>query len=195
MAVATVRIKEFNGTNVTSNPPLATSGNDTSPITNLNLTSQNQAESSSASFPVTAGTRSFSKWICYELFAKGTSNSIDNFQVWMTPPHDTEGILYECNLSTTLGNTTSTYPDTTGPTSTDFQTGGHGTVINAVDFPTADPTLPNIGINEADTGLFTDVAFDLGNLSDFIAVQLVTTGLTPPGNLPQKTFHFQYDEQ
>lgn len=188
MVVATVHIKEYNGSSAPGNPPTVTSGSETDNIANLNLVSINQAEASSSANPVTAGNRSFSKWIVYELHAINDSNKIDNFQVWMTPAASTTGISYKTNLNTTLALTTSVYP--APPSATAFTTAGEGDVETESDFPTADPGAENIGVSEGSGGLTTNSTH-----SDFIAIQLVTTGSTPPGNLPQKTFHFQYDEQ
>ncbi len=188
MVVATVHIKEYNGASPPGNPPTVTSGSETDDVANLNLVSLNQAEASSSANPVTAGNRSFSKWVAYELHAINDSNKIDNFQVWMTPAATTTGITYKTNLNTTLALTTSTYP--APPTAVAFTTAGEGDVETESDIPTSDPAAENIGVSEASTGLTGDAT-----QSDFIAIQLVTTGSTPPGNLPQKTFHFQYDEQ
>ena len=189
MVVATVHIKEYNGSSAPGNPPTVTSGSETDDVSHLNLVSINQAEASSSANPVTAGNRSVSKWVVYELHAKNDSNKIDNFQAWMTKAGGyATGIDYETNLNTTLEYTTSTYP--APPTATDFSSGGEGDVETASTFPLADPAAENIGVSEGSAGLSSDSTH-----SDFIAIQLVTTGSTPPGNLQQKTFHFQYDEQ
>lgn len=193
MAVASVHIMEFNGGTQTNNPPTQTSDNDQDDVSQLNLTSENASESSSSQNPVTAGTRSFSKWVVYELHTLNDSNKIDNFQVWMTDAPITDGIAYKTNLNTDLTLTTSIYP--APPTATDFKTSGQGDVEIESDFPTSDPGAENIGVSEGSGGLNSDTPFAAGNTSDLIAIQLVTTGATPPGNLPQKTFHFQYDEQ
>ncbi len=193
MAVANVHIVEFFGGGATANPPIATSGAEQDDVSNLNLVSTLGTEQSSSAYPVTAGLFSFSKWVCYEMHALNDSNKIDNFQAWMTTASgDPIGVLYWTNLHTTLTNTTATYP--APPTATWIQT--EGSVTTAYAMPTADPTAENIGVNESGaTGLDSDTPFAAGNLSDFIVIQLETSSSTPPGNLPQKTFHFQYDEQ
>ena len=190
MTVAQVEIREHNGSSASTNPPpsVDTTGSVTDDVSNLNLVSINGAEQSSSAYPVTAGNRSFSKWVTYRLVLSNDSNKIDNFQVWMTPAASATGIAYKTNLNTTLTNTTSIYP--APPTANVFTGVGEGGVTTESDFPTADPTAENIGVSEASTGLTVDATN-----SDFIAIQLVTTGSTPPGNLSQKTFHFQYDEQ
>lgn len=179
MVVATVHVNETNG---------SAGGIEQDNISNINLVSIDQYEASSSAYPVTAGNRSFSKWVQIELHAINDSNKIDNFQVWMTPAATATGVEYKTNLNTTLALTTSIYPNP--PTALDFIGAGEGDVETSSNFPTADPAAENIGVSEASTGLTVD-----SSVADFVAIQLVTTGATPPGNLSQKTFHFQYDEQ
>ncbi len=193
MVVATVHVKEYNGATAQTNPPATNVGSGlggTDDISTINLVSIDAANSSSSAYPVTAGNRSFSKWLVYELHAINDSNKIDNFQVWMTPAPSTTGVTYETNLDTTLADTTSIYPNP--PTAIDFETAGEGDLdIPAKLMPTADPTNENIGVSESGAaGLTVN-----GAHSDFIAIQFVTTGSSPPGNVPQKTIHLQYDEQ
>lgn len=171
MVVATVHIAESNGSGETV----------TDNISNLNLVSVDAAESSSSANPVTAGNRSYQKWIRYELHAINDSNKIDNFQVWMTPEPSTTGVSYVTNLQTS-----SPPNDAYQTPSTDDE----DSTLTDQSIPTSDPVTWNIGVSGADTGLSSN-----GTYSDYIVIQLVTTGSTPPGNLPQKTFHFQYDEQ
>lgn len=192
MVVATVHIKEFNDVTARTNPPanfVGADGDSTDDVSQLNLVSIDQAEASSSANPVTAGNRSVSKWVAYELHAKNDSNQIDNFQVWMTKPGAyATGVEYKTNLNTTLGSTGSTYP--APPTAADFTGVGEGDVVLESDVDLTDPAAQNIGISEGTGALSVN-----GYHSDLIAFQLVTTGSTPPGNLQQKTFHFQYDEQ
>lgn len=191
MVVANVHIKEYNGAIAQTNPPATNVGSGlggTDDVSNLNLVSIDQAEASSSANPVTANNRSFSKWFAYELHAINDSNKIDNFQVWLTPTPTAMGVVYYSNLNTTLTSTTSIYPNP--PTAADFTTGGEGDVEVANNNWFADPAAENIGVSEGSGGLAAN-----GAHSDFIAVQLDTTGSTPPGNLPQKTVHAQYDEQ
>ncbi len=188
MTVANVHIKEYNGGSPPNNPPTVTSGSEQDDVSQLNLVSIVGAEQSSSANPVTAGNRSFSKWIVYELHAKNDSNKIDNFQGWMTPAATATGVEYKTNLNSTLALTTSIYP--APPTAIDFTTAGEGDVETESDYPTSDPGAENIGVSEASGGLTGD-----GTHSDFVSIQLVTTGSTPPGNLTPKTFNLQYDEQ
>lgn len=171
MVVATVHIAESNGAGETV----------TDDISNLNLVSVDAAQASSSANPVTAGNRSYQKWVRYELHAINDSNKIDNFQVWMTPSPSITGISYVTNLQTaTPPNDAYQTPSTADE---------DGTLTDQT-MSTADPGSWNIGVGGANTGLSSN-----GEYSDYIVIQLVTTGSTPPGNLPQKTFHFQYDEQ
>ncbi len=191
MTVANVHIKEYNGSTTRTNPPATQVGDATGvvdDVANINLVSIDQAEASSSANPVTAGTRSFSKWLAYELHAINDSNKVDNFQVWYTPQATTTGVVYYSNLNTSLALTTSIYPEP--PTASDFDGAGEGDVETPAAMPFADPAAENIGRSEASGGLATN-----GQHSDFIAIQMDTTGASPPGNVPQKTVHFQYDEQ
>jgi len=192
MTVATVHIKEFNASTARTNPPATQVGGGadlTDDVSQLNLVSIDQAEASSSANPVTAGNRSVSKWVAYELHAKNDSNQIDNFQVWMTKAGAyATGIEYKTNLNTTLALTTSIFP--APPTANDFTGAGEGDLDGEYDIELADPTAQNIGVSEGTSALDSD-----GMHSDLIAFQLLTTVSTPPGNLQQKTFHFQYDEQ
>lgn len=191
MTVATVHIKEYNGSTAPGNPPTIPSGDDLDDIPNINLVSIAGADVSSTAYPVTAGNRSFSKWVVYELHASNDSNKIDNFQVWMDPLATATDVFYKTNLNSSLALTTSVYP-TGGPNANDFAGAGDGNVETVANFPgPSDPGAENIGVSESGTsGLTGDLTH-----SDFIAIQLNTSGSTPPGNLTQKTFHFQYDEQ
>ncbi|KKN76660.1 hypothetical protein LCGC14_0368570 [marine sediment metagenome] len=192
MVVANVHIKEYNGSTSRTNPPATQVGDAagvTDDVANINLVSIDQAEASSSANPVTAGTRSVSKWLAYELHAINSSNKIDNFQVWYTPQATTTGVTYFSNLNTSLALTTSIYP--APPTNTDFTGAGEGDVETATAMAFGDPAAENIGVSESGAaGLSVN-----GAHSDLIAIQFDTTGASPPGNVPQKTVHFQYDEQ
>ncbi len=171
MVVATVTIAESNGVTPTV----------TNSISNLNMTSADEINSSSSGNPVTAANRSYQKWIRYYLAAINTSNKIDNFQVWLTPIPSTTGVSYVTNLQT------ASPPDDAFQTPATANEDGS---LTDQTMPTTDPLAWNIGVGSANGGLSAN-----GTYSDYIVIQLVTTGSTPPGNLPTKTIHFQYDEQ
>jgi len=172
MTVATVTIAETNGSGATV----------TNNVTNINFGSVDAVNLTPANNPIQAGNNSFEKWLRYYLSAINDSNKIDNFQVWMTTASaDPAGVSYFTNLNTgTLP--TDSYP-AGGPVSSDSTYADQS-------MPTGDPGAENIGVSGGSGGLSTN-----GTYSDYMVFQLKTTGSAPPGDLPQKTFHFQYDEQ
>lgn len=170
MVVATVQISETNGAGATV----------TNNISNINMGSVDTPNLVAANNPVNAGTNAFEKWVRYYLSAKNDSNKIDNFQVWMTPSTAETGITYKTNLSTTLQN--DSYPGSGPTTST--------STVADLAMPTSDPGATNIGVSAGTGGLSTN-----GTYSDYIVFQLQVGSGAAPGNLLQKTFNFQYDEQ
>lgn len=165
--VATVTIAESNGATPTI----------TNSVTNINMGSTDAVNLDYTNNPIVASDYSFEKWIRIYLAATGTSNKIDNFQVWMTPAPVVTGITYMSNVTTTGPGGTGTYATPTNGVSS----------IATLTMKIADPTSNNLGPS---AGLST-----AGSHSQYAVFQLGTTGSSPPGNLPQKTFHFQYDEQ
>ena len=169
MVVAQVEIAESNGAleTVTVN------------VSNLNFGSIDAANLPFSSNPITAVQNSFEKYFRYNLININTSNKIDNFQVFLTPAPTVLGITYKTNIKTApLVN--SAYVQPTASTS----------IVATLTFPSSDPGAENVGVAGASGGLTGPNTF-----SDYIVAQLQTTGSSPPGDLPQKTFHFEYDEQ
>lgn len=168
MTVASLELSETNGATVV-----------TDGITNLNYVSVDTPNASSSANPITAGQNSYEKYIRIHLIAINDSNQVDNFQIWMTPSATTTGISYYANLKTApTNNDTYATPVTTTSTKATLA------------MPTSDPGSYNLGVGGASTALTTNNTY-----SDYFISQLRTTGSTPPGNLPQKTIHVQYDEQ
>jgi len=164
----------------------ATAG-DTSVPTNLNLGSTNAADLAPSTYPITAGTYSYSKWV--QGMWTGSFTRIDNLQFWMSD----SGTGYVTGETLWVSATTSSYAGTdvyATPTG-----GGAATAdtqaANAM--PTADPTAANIGIDGDLTGSVTTSAAG-SNVSDFIVVQASITGAASAGAVQQKTFTLQYDE-
>ena len=163
----------------------ATAG-DTSVPTNLNLGSTNAADLAPSTYPITAGTYSYSKWV--QGMWTGSFTRIDNLQFWMSD----SGTGYVTGETLVVSATTASYAGTdvyatpTGNTTTvDSQ------AANAM--PTADPTAANIGIDGSLTGSVTSSTAG-SNVSDFIVVQASITGAAGAGAVQQKTFTLQYDE-
>jgi len=152
---------------------------DTSVPTNLNLGSTNAADLAPSTYPITAGTYSYSKWAVANF--TGSFTRIDNLQFWMSA----SGSGYVTGETLLVSATTASY----GGTDT------YVTPTNAADaqaanaMPVADPTAANIGIGGSLTGSLTAVGD-----SDFIVVQASITGAASAGPVQQKTFTLQYDE-
>jgi hypothetical protein len=156
----------------------ATAG-DTSVPTNLNLGSTNAANLAPSTYPITAGTYSYSKWIRGHW--SGSFTRIENLQFWMS----SSGTGYVTGESLKVSATTTSY----GGTST------YNTPTNSADsqasnaMPEADPTTANIGF----TGSLTASLTDTGS-SDFIVIQASVTIAAGAGATQQKQFRLQYDE-
>ncbi len=166
--VMTVTIAESNGATPTV----------TNSVTNLNMGSIDAVNLAFASNPIVAGNNGFDKWTRIYLSDKGTSNTIDNFQVWMTPAPSTTGITYFSNVTTTgPGGTGQAFVTPVSANST------VATIAQKTVDPAANNLAPSAGLSTA------------GSYSEYCVFQVRSTGSSPPGNLPQKTFHYQYDEQ
>ena len=160
----------------------ATAG-DSSVPTNLNLGSVNTKDLAPSTYPITAGTYSYSKWI--KGMWTGSFTRIDNIQFWMSASGTgyVTGETLKCNATTASYGGTSTYATPT--TSADAQA--------SIAMPTADPAAANIGIGGSLTGSIVTSAAG-SNTSDFIVIQASITSSAVAGSVQQKTFTLQYDE-
>ena len=174
---ATVDISETNGTFAASV--------ETVDISNLNFGSDDSAELTPATYPITAQAdgHAFEKWIRYRVSALGGSSQIDNLKIWKSSGvyKTEEGVSTNARLS---GYSAATYPNPGPPVETDS---GIATQV----MPVAEPAGPNIGIGGSLSGIITTVT----NYSDWLVLQLDVTENTPAGALNTKVFTFQYDEQ
>jgi hypothetical protein len=152
---------------------------DTGVPTNLNLGSTNARNLAPSTYPITAGTYSYSKWVRANY--SGTFTRIDNLQFWMSA----SGSGYVTGETLAVSATTSSYAGTST----------YATPTNAVDsqannaMPIADPGAANIGVGGSLTGSLTSAG-----ASDFIVVQASITAAASAGPVQQKTFTLQYDE-
>lgn len=166
--VATVEIDESNGAGETI----------TDGITNGNYGSVDSANLAVATNAVTAGNNSFEKW--WKLDFGGTFNTIDNLQIWKSAGNYVTGEGIDTNLRTSAYGGAESYVTPTETTS----------VIADQVMPVADPTSANLGISGSLAGSLSSAG-----KSDYMITQLQTTGATPAGDVNQKTFTFEYDEQ
>lgn len=152
---------------------------DTGVPTNLNLGSTNARNLAPSTYPITAGTYSYSKWV--KGHWSGSFTRIENLQFWMS----SSGSGYVSGESLKVSATTTGYAGTdtyVGPTtSADVQ------ASNAM--PTADPGAANIGVGGSLTGSLTSEGD-----SDFIVVQASITTAASAGATQTKEFRMQFDE-
>ncbi len=162
---ATFAIHESNG-----------AGETTTVASNLNFGSADQANLEPASYPITAGDRSYEKWV--RLYFSGTFNKIENIKIWKSAGDYVTGEGIVTNLTTT-GYSAASYTTPTSATST----------VATYTMPTSDPGSANLGIGGSLTGSLTAAGY-----SDYWVLQMTTSTSSPPGNVNQKTFTIQYDE-
>jgi len=167
--VATFSWVEYNGAGAAS----------TASISNLNLGGTDAVNLAPSTYPITAGTYSYSKWVRGHW--TGTFTRIENLQFWMSSSGSgyVGGETIWCAATTTSYNGTSTYAQPTN--SLDAQSN------NAI--PTADPTQANFGIGGSLTGSLEGAGY-----SDYLSIQAsITTGASA-GATQTKQFRLQYDE-
>ena len=170
---ATITIEESNGIGETN----------TANVTNINFGSTDSPNLVPATYPIVAGAKSFEKWIKMA-FLGGGYNKVDNLKVWLSA-----GVLdAEEDIKTNAGVIGNVQPTYSAPEN------NRTVPIVTVDIPETLPATSNVGINGAyddATGL-TPAGI---TKSDYLLLQLQTTSSLAAGNVSQKTFTFQYDEQ
>ena len=156
----------------------ATAG-DTGVPTNLNLGSANSRNLAASTYPITAGTYSYSKWV--RAHFTGTFTRIDNLKFWMSD----SGSGYVTGESLKVSATTASYAGTST----------YVTPTNAADaqaanaMPTAEPGTTNIGVGGSLTG-----SLEAAGDSDYIVVQASITAAAGAGATQTKTFTLKYSE-
>jgi hypothetical protein len=156
----------------------ATAG-DTGVPTNLNLGSTNARNLAPSTYPITAGTYSFSKWVRGHW--SGSFTRIENLQFWCSA----SGSGYVSNEAVNFSGTTSSYAGTStyvSPTNAQDAQASNALVFS-------NPGAANIGIGGSLTGSLEDTGS-----SDFIVVQASIGSEAAAGATQTKTFTLQYDE-
>jgi hypothetical protein len=152
---------------------------DTGEPTNLNLGSTNARNLAPSTYPISASSYSFSKWVQGDW--SGTFTRIENLKFWMS----NSGSGYVTDEALNVSATTTAYAGTnvySTPVSTqDSQ------ASNAM--PTAEPGTANVGIGGSLSGSLT-----AAGKSDFIVIQASIGASAPAGATQQKQFTLQYDE-
>lgn len=144
---------------------------DTATPTNLNLGSTLAANLAPSTYPITAGTYSYEKWVKANF--SGSFTRIDNIQFWKSA-----GAYVTGEVINWTGQQTA-YAVPTESASAD--------ATGAV--PTADPGTANVSIGGSLSGSLTATGS-----SDFIILQASVTTAASAGAVNQKTFTLQYDE-
>jgi len=139
--------------------------------TNLNLGSTLYANLAPSTYPITAGTYSYEKWV-RALFT-GSFTRIENLQFWKSAGAYVTGetIKWTGNYSTYAAPTTVV------------------STIATTAAPTADPGTANVGIGGSLSGSLVATGY-----SDYILLQASVTTAASAGAVNQKTFTLQYDE-
>ena len=158
--VATFGWIEFLGTASTTATP-----------TNLNLGSTLAANLAPSTYPITAGTHSYEKWV--KMRFSGTFTRIDNIQFWKSAGAYVTGEIINWTGSRT------TYATPTNSASS----------YSTTPVPTSDPGTANVSIGGSLTGSLTSAGD-----SDFIVLQASVTSAASAGATNTKTFTGQYDE-
>lgn len=149
-------------------------GEDESTPTNINFGSTDATDLVALTYPITAGNNSYEKYIKVKF--TDTFSVIDNIQFWKSAGAYVTGEGIDWDGEIVLAS----YAQPVATTSS----------VATTVMPTADPGTANVSIAGSLSGTIT-VA---GNTSDYIVMQLQTTGSTPAGAVNTKTFTLQYDE-
>jgi len=159
--VATFAWSETYGASTTTGTP-----------TNLNFGSTSAIDLTPSTYPITAGTNSYEKWVRGDW--SGSFTRIDNVQFWKSAGAYVtgEGIDWDGD-----GNTA--YVVSTSATSS----------VATTVVPTADPGTANVSIGGALTGSLTATGY-----TDYVVMQMQITSTASAGPVNQKTFTLQYDE-
>jgi len=146
-------------------------------IANMNYGSNDSYEVVPATYPITAGTNSFTKYWRLHVTNMGGSNTINNLQFWKSAGAYVASEGIQCSLRT-AGYSAPAYATPTQVTYTDQV------------MPVANPGAANLGIGGSTGGSITTAP----SYSDYVKSQLQTGAGSPPGNVNQKTLSLQYDE-
>ena len=152
---------------------------DTGVPTNLNLGSVNQRNLAPSTYPISAGSYSFSKWVQGDW--SGSFTRIENLKFWMSG----SGSGYVTDETLNVSATTGVYAGTSV-----YVTPTNGADAKAVvTMPTAEPGSANVGIGGSLSGSLASAG-----RSDFIVVQASIGVNAPAGAVQTKTWTLQYDE-
>lgn len=163
---ATVRINEANGAGQT-----VTNG-----ITNSNYGSNDSANLTAATYPITAGQNSYEKWQKLEVTAMGGSSKVKDIKVWYTGTlSGSDDLVTNARTSSYGGAETYATPVNTASTVADQA------------MPSTAPSTANLGIGGSLTGELTTTGS-----SDYLVTQLQVDAATTAG--ASLTINWRYTE-
>lgn len=145
---------------------------ETIPVANLNFGSNDSAELSTTTYPITRGDASFEKYLRAKF--TGIFTEISNMKFWKSA-----GVLVTGETIKAAANATYAQPSATPNADSDVPV----TEGAALSMQSAE------GASEITYG-----ASGVSGYTKYIRLQLQTTGSTPAGAVNQKTFVMQYDE-
>lgn len=163
---ATVQIDEYNGVGETK----------TANITNSNFGSNDSANLTAATYPITAGTYSYEKYQKLEVTAMGGSSKVKDIKVWYTGTLSGSDAL-DSNAKTSAYGGAATYAT---PVNTDSSKA-------TTTMPTSAPGTANLGIGGSLTGELTATGY-----SDYLVMQLTVHSATTAG--ATLTMNWRYTE-
>ena len=152
---------------------------DTGVPTNLNLGSSTGRNIAPSTYPITAGTYSYSKWV--RGWWGNSFTRIENLKFWCSA----SGTGYVTGETLLFSGTTASYAGTT--TYATPTNGADAKAPNAMVFSA--PGTANIGF----TGSLTNSLTATG-MCDYIVIQASITSAASAGATQTKTFTLQYDE-
>ena len=163
---------EFNGD---SGSVVALGGGQTL-LTNLNFGSVDQAHIEPTTYPISAGSNSYGKYICGQW--SGSFTEITNIKFWKSAGDYVTGESCQFTGSIAYGT----------PSDSDY---------GDPDVQTSQPTVPNVAIphfppNGPGGGLSGPTS---GSRTAFMRIQALTTSESPAGATNTKTFSLTYDRQ
>jgi len=153
-------------------------------ITNLNIGSNDSANLTPATYPLSPSTRSYEKWVRFHVSANPDTNTLDNWKVWIsTGSNPQSNVTFRTNCTETGYGGAQTYDTTSGPQNTDRES----TYDYDHDAPTSEPTGPNLG----EGGVLGDPITTTG-YTDYCIIQGVVGSAATEGD--SVTWTFAYDE-
>lgn len=145
----------------------------TGSIANINFGSTDDQDIVALTYPITAGSHSFEKYISGSF--GGTFTKILNVQFWKSAG------AYQTGETIFWTGSAETFNAPLGSETVS------GSAVGSV--PTSDPGTANVSVGGALTGSLEAIGS-----TDFIVMQLQTTTSSPAGAVNQKTFTLQFDE-